>query len=181
MERHLLTRCPTCAGKLASRTGPGRTREYRRGVLLRIPPNEPILTCEKCGERFEDAEATARLDEIQARMFREYAATVCRNNVKSIRERHGVSTAEIEDAIGVTRTYLSQVAHGRREASLPLLHLLRAAAETPGLFKSLQARVGRVLSDPESRIAAVYELRHPPYKTALCVDNGSPSPESQAS
>ena len=47
--------CPDCGGRIAYRTGPGRTALWRRTFNvpeLPIPDDLPILQCDGCGEMY---------------------------------------------------------------------------------------------------------------------------------
>lgn len=53
----------------------------------------------------------------------------------AIREQHGVTQQKIEDALGVTRSYLSHVLGGRKRPGKMLEKLLDLFAAVPGAFE----------------------------------------------
>lgn len=57
--------CSECGGKVRITTGPGRTREYKRGIPpLPLPDDFPLPTCERCGETYVLAETEEELSRI---------------------------------------------------------------------------------------------------------------------
>lgn len=63
-----LPRCSECGSAVKLTARPGRTREYRPGVVLPIPDDFEIPTCVRCGEEFIIPEVSepldARLDQV---------------------------------------------------------------------------------------------------------------------
>ena len=128
-------RCGECGATVKRKTGPGRVREYRRGVPLPIPSGFAIPTCTACGEEYLSLEEAQRLDDAQRPAFLKWQGAHCREVVARIKTAHGVTLREIERACGVTGTYLSHVLAGRKEASATLLYLLEAYAASPSEFR----------------------------------------------
>jgi transcriptional regulator with XRE-family HTH domain len=127
-------RCAECGDMVRLEKGPGRTEEYRRGVLLPVPADFEIPTCPTCGERYLSAERGERLARLQAPMFAEWQRALVAPLVAAIRKENGVTLRQIERACGVSDTYLSHVVAGRKEASLTLIRLLEAFAHAPSEF-----------------------------------------------
>jgi hypothetical protein len=57
-----LPRCSECGGAVKLTAKPGRTREYRRGVVLPIPDDFETPICISCGEEFMIPEVSEELD-----------------------------------------------------------------------------------------------------------------------
>lgn len=130
-----LPRCMECGGKVVFLAKPGRTREYRRGVVLAVPDTFELPTCSACGEEFSIPEVSEALDAVLREEFLErqrYELAAC---TRAIRLRHGVDQKTIEDACGVTRTYLSHLLAGRKEAGEPLMRLIKIFVIAPETFE----------------------------------------------
>jgi transcriptional regulator with XRE-family HTH domain len=140
--------CAQCGGQVRPARGRGRTRPYRRDVVLPISDDFLLPTCSSCGETYESPALAAELDKAQSALFREQQAAHCRTLVGELRRWHGASVADIERACGKSTTYLSQIMNGHREPSLTLMRLLECFAAEPSLFAryttaSPHALVGR--------------------------------------
>jgi transcriptional regulator with XRE-family HTH domain len=129
-------RCPECGGEVRLLAREGRTREYLRGVSLAVPSDYEIPTCTSCGEELMNVEVSGPLDTLLA----EGLKGMLRGYVDAIRMRHTVTQQEIEDALGITRSYLSHVLAGRNEPSPTLVKMLRLLAEVPGAFENAAGR-----------------------------------------
>jgi transcriptional regulator with XRE-family HTH domain len=83
----------------------------------------------------------AELGEVLTKQLHDY--------VEAIRRKHSVTQAEIEDALRVTRSYLSHVLSGRKPPSGALVEMLSLFAEVPGALEHALGRpvvVGRSAS-----------------------------------
>lgn len=129
-------RCPECGAEVRLMGGKGRTREYLRGVRLPIPDDYAIPTCTKCRETSMSIEVSEPLDRLLAEELR----GMLRRYVETIREKHAVTQQEMEDALGVTRSYLSHLLGGRNEPSPTLVKMLRLLADVPGAFENASGR-----------------------------------------
>jgi transcriptional regulator with XRE-family HTH domain len=63
-----------------------------------------------------------------------------RSQVEKLRKRHGVTQQQIEDALGVTRSYLSHLLAGRNEPSPTLVKMLALFVDVPGAFEHALGR-----------------------------------------
>lgn len=126
--------CGLCNAPVQLAQGPGRTREYRRGVALPVPANFAIPTCTACGEEYLSVDRAESLDVLQAPAYATWQKEHFTKVVDSIRTRHGVTLRQVESACDVTPTYLSHVLAGRKEASTTLLCLLEAYSLHPDEF-----------------------------------------------
>src|ERR1035437_8904968 len=102
-------RCGVCGASVKSKKTPGRTREYRRGVVLPVPDDFGIPTCTGCGEEYLSVEQAEALDARQAPAYAVWQKDHLSKVVRRIQERHAVTLRQIEGACGVTATYLSHV------------------------------------------------------------------------
>ena len=109
-------RCGECGSLVKALKRRGRTREYRRGVLLPVPDDFPIPTCVGCGEEYLSVAEAEALDRLQQPVFVERQKRHCGEVVDRIKATHGVTLRAIEQACGVTGTYLSHVLAGRKRA-----------------------------------------------------------------
>lgn len=149
-------RCPECGGEVQLKARAGRTREYLKGVRLPIPAGFGIPTCTKCGEESMSLDVSEKLDAQLSQVLTERL----QKYVETIRRNHSVTQAEIEDALRVTRSYLSHVLSGRKPPSGTLVGMLSLFAEVPGAFEHA---IGRPVLAASNRVAgshpAVYVLR----------------------
>jgi transcriptional regulator with XRE-family HTH domain len=133
-------RCVECGDQVRLLKKAGRVEEYRRGVPLPIPEDFAIPTCPTCGEEYFTVELSEALAKLQAPLFAEWQRAHCEPLVDRIRKAHEITLRELEEACGVTGTYLSHVLAGRKEASLTLIRLLEAYAAAP---KELARQLGK--------------------------------------
>jgi transcriptional regulator with XRE-family HTH domain len=127
--------CGLCGASVKAKRGPGRTREYRRGLLLPVPDDFPMPTCTGCGEEYMSVEQAHSLDAKQAPAYAAWQAEHVGAVVQRLKSVHHVTLRQIEAACGVTGTYLSHVLAGRKEASASLIYLLEAYAASPAEFQ----------------------------------------------
>lgn len=118
--------CGECGSRVRTVTGVGRTYEYRPGIKLPIPEAFPTNVCDECGELYLTAEEAEQLEQALEPAFAEY----CNDLVDTACTRAGVTIRDLEQAAGVTHTYLSKVKNGK-QASVSLLRLLQAFARFP--------------------------------------------------
>lgn len=144
----MLGRCGECGGLIEPKFGPGRTREYLRGIWLTIPEDFSTPACAKCGAEYMAPEVSERLDEVLRRQL----TTHVDQCVKYIQTLNGVTQQDIEDAIGVTRTYLSHLRAGRKEPSAPLIKLLELCAFIPDCFQHVREKRPVTLAWPAALI-----------------------------
>ena len=167
-------RCSECGGDVELCAKPGRTREYRRGVALDVPAGFKIPTCTQCGNELMSAAIAKRLDALLRPVFLERQASQLRVCVQALVMRHSVTQQQIEDACGVTRSYLSHIISGRREASEPLMKLIEVFALSAPAFEFALEGIPfneRVLAIFEAPSAQKYRVvknfgQNKPYQTA---------------
>lgn len=134
-------RCADCGGVITLQTGPGRTREYLRGLWLAVPDDFGTPACSVCKEEYAVAEVSEKLDALLSQRL-----TLRINQyVTLIQTRDNVTQQQIEDALGVTRSYLSHLRAGRKEPSSSLFKLLELFAISPETSHHLRQRQPYVL------------------------------------
>lgn len=122
-------RCPDCGGEVRLLAKKGRTREYLRGVHLPVPDDFEIPTCVECGEESMVPEVGVHLDEVMKNAL----ALEMHRCVRLLRSRYDATNQVIEDALGITRSYLSHLLAGRNP-SPTLVKFLQSFVEVPGAF-----------------------------------------------
>lgn len=150
-------RCGVCGGRVKLVAKRGRTREYRRGVDLPVPADFQIPTCDACGEEYLTVAMSEALDARQAPEYAAWQAAHCKRVFARIRERHRATLREVEDACGVTRTYLSHVLSGTKEASATLLALLEAFSLAPHEFERRRSGITWEAADASLRATLTSE------------------------
>lgn len=137
MNKHeiKLPRCSECGGAVKLTAKPGRIREYRRGVVLPIPDDFETPICSRCAEEFMIPEVSEELDALLEREFLKRQAHELEVCTRVLRLRHGATQQDIEDACGVTRSYLSHLLAGRKEASETLMRLIKVFVIAPDTFE----------------------------------------------
>ncbi len=119
--------CDYCEGNVVKTTGPGRSYDFRTGIVLEIPEDFATATCQSCGKSYLTSEEATRLE----RHFETRLAAECRNLVEIVQTHTGLSQKQVELAAGVTPTYLSHVFGGRKQPSSTLFGLLECLARHP--------------------------------------------------
>lgn len=56
-------KCVDCGGELEFKPRPDTTREWKRGIIVSLPDDQPVWSCKNCREIFLDAADGIRLDE----------------------------------------------------------------------------------------------------------------------
>lgn len=123
--------CPDCGGEVRLAARSGRTREVLRGVHVPVPADFKIPTCLKCGEESFNIELAEKLDSV----LHQTLIDDLRADVGRICAAHGANQQQVEDALGVTRTYLSHVLAGRNPPSATFVKFLRSFANVPGAYE----------------------------------------------
>jgi transcriptional regulator with XRE-family HTH domain len=113
------------------------------------------------------AAISARLDALLHEQFLTRQAGQLRTCIHILKLRHSVTQQQIEDACGVTRSYLSHLVSGKREASEPLMRLIEVFTLSVDAFE--QAREGVQLNE---RFRTVFEVRPVQQKYRVQVASG---------
>jgi transcriptional regulator with XRE-family HTH domain len=161
LDAQKFPRCPECGGDVQLVARRGRTREYLRGVFLPIPKDFGIPTCTRCGEESMSADISEKLDAHLSEALRQ----LLNAHVATVRERHGVTQRDIEDALRVTRSYLSHLLSGRKPPSGTLVEMLALFAEVPGAFAHALGRPATTEAKKLAPLDAAYRTGDPHYVT----------------
>lgn len=135
--------CTECLrGQVTPTSGEGRTFTYRRGSTYELPATFQVPTCDACRAMFLDDELREAAREALRPAYQADQRAHLEFLIETIREKAKVTNREIEQACGVTPTYLSHVLKGRKEASEPLIGLLEGFAIYPAEVKRRLGRNG---------------------------------------
>jgi transcriptional regulator with XRE-family HTH domain len=119
-----LGRCGDCGSQIVLKIGPGRVREYLRGVWLAVPNDFGTPACVHCGAEYMVPEISEPLDDLLGKQLTARVSQCA----ALIQARDNVTQQQIEDALGITRSYLSHLRAGRKEPSATLVKLLEVCA-----------------------------------------------------
>ncbi len=129
-------KCRECGkGMIRLVREPGRTWPYKR-LMLEIPAEFAIPTCDHCGEQYLDPERADSLDDVLAVQYREYLSSLFERAVTILSEYR--SQRALERLLGLSQGYLSKI---------------RARAKVPS--ESLVTQVVLIAKEPEERLREV--------------------------
>jgi NMD protein affecting ribosome stability and mRNA decay len=113
-------RCGKCGQReVSADAAPGRVATYRR-MTLEIPASIKIPTCRNCGARWFDEATAATLDDALEPIYQRTLRGRLQQDLGALLGR-GVTEARIEEALGVSRGYLSRLRSGSRTPSRELV------------------------------------------------------------
>lgn len=150
-------RCGECGGTVRLLAASGETREFRRGISVEIPRDVLIPKCERCGEQYFAPQDAERVDAAVRAAYLTHQCGHYARLVDKLRKQFGCTLRDIENACGVTPTYFSHVAKGRRVASVTLTRLLEAYCSAPGEFARHVSGAG--LTSSAAVLRAKFEMR----------------------
>jgi hypothetical protein len=103
-------------------------------MRLEIPTRIQIPTCANCGARWFDEATAASLDDALEPIYRRILQQRLERDLGTLRAR-GVNEARVEEALGVSRGYLSRLRSGSRTPSRELVvavaYVARDKADPP--------------------------------------------------
>ena len=113
-------RCGKCGRcEVSAEAVSGRIATYRR-MRLEIPAGVKIPTCGNCGARWFDEATAATLDEALEPIYQRTLRNRLQDDLGILQGR-GLTEARIEEALGVSRGYLSRLRSGSRTPSRELV------------------------------------------------------------
>jgi hypothetical protein len=113
-------RCGKCGQReVSADAAPGRVATYRR-MTLEIPARLKIPTCRNCGTRWFDEVTAATLDDALEPIYQRRLKDRLQQDLGVLIHR-GLTEARIEEALGVSRGYLSRLRSGSRTPSRELV------------------------------------------------------------
>lgn len=122
-------RCVECGlGKVRPLARPGRTMRYRT-MMLEIPADLLIPTCDHCGEEWIDESTSRLLDRALEGEYRVRLALVARQSLEILSSH--TTLKELEQLLGLSHGYLSKVGSGQRNPSPELASHLALLATDP--------------------------------------------------
>ncbi len=131
MKSTKFPQCGDCGGEVRLLCKKGRTYNVLRRTPLRVPDDFEVPTCRKCGEESMTLAMGEKLTDI---LQSELRRRVC-EHVEDIRSQYGATNQQIEDALRVSRTYLSHVKSGKKSPSAMLLGFLDVLATVDGAYE----------------------------------------------
>jgi hypothetical protein len=134
--------CPDCGKSVRLLPARGELREFKRGYSMRIPAEIEIPKCEGCGAVYFDSENADRVDRLLEKARLELQREEIEEMLGALKSR-GLTQRQVEQACGVTPTYLSRISKGRSLAGITLLRLLRSFVEAPHLIHRYVMPKGR--------------------------------------
>jgi hypothetical protein len=130
-----LFHCARCGGDVVTKTGGGRTMEYRRGCPeMPIPDDFSIPTCAACGETYKSPDAERQLSDLLETSFRAWQKEHLFEVIHHIMAAHKATIAQVANVAGVTTQHLTAVANGDITVTVTLQVLLECFAASPELF-----------------------------------------------
>lgn len=124
--------CHECGGTMTKKSAAGLRWQVIPGVPMDVPPSIEVVRCDSCDDYALTAAEVARIEEALEPEARRWMAEEVQRAVRCLKAREGVTTAELESALGVGHTYLSHASNpSTGKVSLPLLRLLQAFVACP--------------------------------------------------
>jgi putative zinc finger/helix-turn-helix YgiT family protein len=129
--------CPEC-GTLMERTdGPMTARV--NGEAIRVP-SVPRLKCPSCGEGLLSLKEAKHLETQAMEIYREKYGLLTAAEIKTLREQHGMTQAELAQLLRLGANTISRWESGRVVQSAALDTLLRLIRDIPGTIDYLRDR-----------------------------------------
>jgi hypothetical protein len=121
--------CPECGtGKIRPIARRRRIARHRT-LMLEVPANLPIPTCDNCGTEWIDAETAKAVDKALEEAFDREARTQAKELLVAMGEE--VTQRRVEIVLGLSQGYLSKVRSGTSTPSAMLLACLRLLSRSP--------------------------------------------------
>jgi putative zinc finger/helix-turn-helix YgiT family protein len=118
----------------------------RRGSLplpvngeIMLVPASPHLACPKCGEQILDYQDAARLQERAFSMYREKHGLLSADDIRSLRERMGLTQANLARLLRLGANTVSRWESGRNVQTAAMDLLLRMVRDVPASLTWLRS------------------------------------------
>jgi hypothetical protein len=129
MTKFVERRCRECdKGTIRLVATPGRTWRYRR-MMLDVPADFEIPTCDACGEEWLDPKRADALDELLQGQYRDRLVALFERAIEVL-SRHRSQRA-LERLLGLSQGYLSKILAGKKVPSEPLVTEVVLIAKSP--------------------------------------------------
>lgn len=127
--------CPSCGTTMKSRLG--AFRERVNGEEIRVP-SIPHLRCPECREVMFDLVDAQRLHGKAVEMYRRKHELLSAAEIRAIRERHGLTQAELARLLRLGGNSISRWESGRNVQNAAMDLLLRLVRDLPGSIAYLR-------------------------------------------
>jgi putative zinc finger/helix-turn-helix YgiT family protein len=107
---------------------------------MQVPVHEELYRCEVCGEEEYSFEQMQAVEREAGRVYRERQGFLQAEEIRALRERWGLTQAQLEDALGLGRKTVARWEAGRVLQQRSLDNLLRAIDRFPQVLSFLAAR-----------------------------------------
>lgn len=129
-------RCPECGGEVRLSTGTGRTTHYHK-MVLPLPDDMKLPTCNKCGERYVDSRTAKMVDEVAKPLYRAKLCAMAKAAIDQLTQSHKQYT--VEKALCLSHGYLSHLRAGKRTPTAELVGHLTMLARHPAQVQELES------------------------------------------
>jgi len=124
--------CPVCPGKAEIVIGKVKTEFLKVRLTLSVKHYE----CKKCGEVFFNLGQAAEFERLRNRQYK-IATSLSGEEVRRIREKLGLSQAELEQRLGLGSKVVVRWENGKVRLPGPVNALLRILDKNPESLKLL--------------------------------------------
>ena len=129
MSKFVERRCRECGkGTIRLLAEPGRTWQYKR-LILTVPTDFEIPTCDQCGEEWLDSKRADALDDILRDLYTDRLTSLFELAVLVLRKYR--SQRALERLLGLSQGYLSKVLSRKKTPSEVLVTQVVLIAKSP--------------------------------------------------
>jgi hypothetical protein len=121
-------RCRACGGTFRLVTKPGRRWRYKH-LMLEVPADFGIPTCDRCGDERLEADRIEALHEILSRQYADYATRVFATAIDVLRRYR--SQRALEHLLGLSQGYISKILSREKVPSATLVNEVVLLAKAP--------------------------------------------------
>ncbi len=122
-------RCAECGtGQVKKMAKPGRKERYRT-MVLEVPGEIEIPTCDHCGAEYLDKNAAITIDHALDEIYRKKLRTRAQRAIRLVTEH--IPQGKLEELLGLSHGYLSKLRSGEKDPSTELVAHLALLARDP--------------------------------------------------
>ena len=127
--------CPTCGAMMKETRGALRTPVNGEDIAV---PDVPHLRCPKCAEQILTYTQARRFEEDAIGLYRKKYALLSSDEIRAVRERNGLTQAELAKLLRLGANTISRWEAGRNVQTAALDVLLRLIRDLPGSVEYLR-------------------------------------------